>query len=95
MRLKQPALGPDSAEQTTLNLIAFLLDDPEQAERLVALTGVGPDDLQSRMLEPEFQAFIFDYALSDEAVIVKFAQSIGMRPEAVVALRARLPGADL
>ena len=92
MRLKQAPQSAHSAEETALNLIAFLLGDDDRTERLVALTGIGRDDLQSRMHEPEFQAFVFDYALQDDALIIEFSQSINQRPESVVAARRKLPG---
>ncbi len=92
MRLKQAPQSAYSAEETALNLIAFLLVDQDRTERLVALTGIGRDDLQSRMQEAEFQAFIFDYALQDDALIIEFAQSVNLHPESVVAARRKLPG---
>ena len=94
MRLKQAGQAVKSAEETVLELIAFILSDADQTERLVALTGIGRDDLQAGMSDPQFQAAIFDYALGDEALIVKFAESIGQRPETIVSARRKLPGAE-
>lgn len=77
-----------------MQLLTFLLQDEGRLERLVALTGITKGDLQSRMQEPQFLAFVMDYALQDQSLVMEFAGAANLPPEAVVAARRKLPGAE-
>src|SRR5258708_39915331 len=93
MRLETNFAQSLAAEEISLQLISFLLSDPERLERLVALTGIGQDDLEQRIAESEFQAFVMDYVLEDQSLVLEFAAAQGLRPEALLAARRKLAGA--
>ena len=87
-RLKQT----HDAETLPLDLITFLAQDEERFERFLALSGLGPDDFRARLAEPSFQAMILDQVLQDQSLVLEFTAAHGLKPEAVLAARRKLPG---
>ena len=70
---------------TTLAIAAlnFLAGEFERLERFLALTGLGPQSLRAAAREPSFLLGVLDHVASDEALLLTFAQEIGIEPEAV------------
>ncbi|MFO1185079.1 MAG: DUF3572 domain-containing protein [Bauldia sp.] len=72
--------------------LTFLASQPEAIGRFLALTGIGPADLRQAARQPEFLCGVLDYLLSDEALLVAFAQSLDLPPEAVASAARQPPG---
>jgi hypothetical protein len=70
----------DDAEALALQVLAFLLADPNQTSRFLSLTGLSPDDLRGVASSRELQAATFDYILSDEGLLLSFCQDAGIDP---------------
>jgi hypothetical protein len=91
MRLK---IKPSALEgNIPLRFIGFLAADEERLSHMVALTGLSEKDFADRAEDPEFQAFVLDYAMENETLLLEFATRENLRPEAIVKARSKLPGA--
>ena len=76
-----------------LKLIGFIASDETRCERFSALTGFTLQDLKNGARKPDFQGFVLEYALQDEALILEFASAENIDPQTLVAARHALPGA--
>jgi hypothetical protein len=92
MRLKSD-IQPSVGDEIPLRFIRFLAGDEERLLAMVSLTGLNEQDFITRASDPQFQAFVLDYALENESQLLEFAASEGLRPEAILGARRKLPGA--
>ena len=86
-------LGLPEAETIALRALFFLLDEPDRADRFVALTGFTPDEIRGRVQDPVLLGCVLDHLLADEATLVAFAESEAIDPTLPGRARALLPGA--
>lgn len=79
-----------SAETLALQALAWLAADTDRLSRLMAATGLSPDDLRSRASDPVFLRGLLEHLLGDEPSLLAFAADADRPPEdvlrAVVAL---------
>ena len=75
------------AETVALSALAATLSDPRRAERLLALTGIGPAELRKRAGDPDLLAAVLRFLENHEPDLVAVAEAIGVRPGALVAAR--------
>ena len=73
-----------------LGALAATLSDPRRAERLLALTGIGPDDLRERAGDPDLLAAVIRFLENHEPDLVEIAETIGVQPGDLVAAREAL-----
>jgi hypothetical protein len=86
-------MAVEQAEALALRALAFLAGDEERFHRFLLSTGATADDVQQRAAEPEFLSGVIDHLLTDEALLVAFAEDAALEPSSVAAARYRLPGA--
>ena len=77
-------------ETVALGALAATLADPRRAERLLALTGIGPEDLRERAGDPTLLAAVLRFLENHEPDLVDVAEAMGTRPAALVAAREAL-----
>ena len=77
-------------EALALSALGWCLSDQQRAERLLALTGLTPDDLRARLGEPSVLAAILGFLESHEPDLVACADSLGVSPAVLVEARRRL-----
>ncbi|MBY0561231.1 MAG: DUF3572 domain-containing protein [Hyphomicrobium sp.] len=80
LRSRSKPMTKDDAESLALQVLAFLLADPNQTSRFLSLTGLSPDDLRGVASSSELQAAMFEYILSDEGLLLSFCQEAGIDP---------------
>ncbi|GAA0656403.1 hypothetical protein FHT00_002435 [Sphingomonas insulae] len=80
---------PD-ADVVGLQALVWTIGDPDRASRLIAVTGLDPDDLRARAGEPAVLAAVIGYLESYEPDLVACASALNMSPEALVAAHAAL-----
>jgi hypothetical protein len=69
--------------------LTFLAADNARLERFLSVTGLGPHSLRSAAANPGFYVSVLDYLVSDEPLLLSFAQDNGFRPDQVaLALRS-------
>lgn len=73
-----------------LHALAACLSDEARAQRLLALSGLTPDDLRDRLGDPGLLASCLDFLMGHEPDLVAVAAQLETRPEALVAARAAL-----
>jgi hypothetical protein len=80
----------DRAEALALSALGWALSDTQRAERLLALTGLTPDDLRSRLDDPAVLAAILGFLEAHEPDLIACAEALEVKPAALVAARETL-----
>ncbi|MBA4049192.1 MAG: DUF3572 domain-containing protein [Sphingomonas sp.] len=80
----------DAAASLALRALAWTLGDAARAERLLALTGLTPEDLRARAGAPAVLAAVLGFLESHEPDLIACAEALATTPAALVAARAGL-----
>ena len=80
---------PDPME-VALRALAVSLGDDQRASRLLALTGLTPDDLRHRAAEPDVLVAVLRFLEDHEPDLLAVAEAIGLKPQELVAARSAL-----
>ncbi len=80
---------PD-ADVLGLQALVWTIGEPDRASRLIAVTGLDPDDLRARAGEPAVLAAVIGYLESYEPDLVACTSALNVSPEALVAAHAAL-----
>jgi hypothetical protein len=86
----RPTPNHGDPEIIALGALAATLADPRRAERLLALTGIGPDDLRERAGDADLLAAVLRFLENHEPDLVEVAEAIGVKPSDLVATREAL-----
>ena len=78
------------ASTRALEALGWIVADDSRAQRLLALTGLTPDDLRTRLDRPEVLAAILRFLEAHEPDLLACAAALGVRPDALVAARREL-----
>ncbi|GAA4030782.1 hypothetical protein GCM10022281_07770 [Sphingomonas rosea] len=73
-----------------LQALAVSLGDEARADRLLALTGLTPDDLRVRAGEPEVLVAVLRFLEDHEPDLLAVAEALGKSPQELVAARSAL-----
>lgn len=84
-----PKLGVD-AQTLALSALGWVLSDQDRAERLLALTGLTPEDLRERLADPAVLAAVLDFLCAHERDLVAAAEALQVPPQDLVSARERL-----
>jgi hypothetical protein len=76
--------------QVAISVLAFLAGRPEDLARFLALSGIGPQNLRDAARDPGFLTGVIDFLMSDEKLLVAFAEHAGIAPERLAAIAAKL-----
>jgi len=87
--MRPPTTNEDAAS-LALRALAWTLGDPTRADRLLALTGLTPDDLRGRAGDPTLLASVLGFLEAYEPDLMACADSIGVSPKNIVAAREAL-----
>ena len=82
----------DQAETLAIAALAFLAGDPDRLGTFLALSGLGPESLRAASREPHFLAGVLDHVVSDERLLLDFAEHHNVDPFDVTRARAALGG---
>ena len=86
--------GGNDAESLALQALVWILSDQDRAERLIAVTGLDPDDLRARAGEPAVLSAVLGFLENYEPDLIACAESLGVKPEALVRARAAIDPSD-
>ena len=75
---------------TALAALGWTLESPDRAQRLLALTGLGADDLRARAADPAVLGAVLGFLEAHEPDLVACAEATGATPAALVAAREAL-----
>ena len=90
--MKPPPYSPQKAETLALQAITFLAGDDERISRFMAVSGMDRDGLIQATADKTVLAGIMDYILSDDSLLIEFAEGAGISPEEAMLARSHLPG---
>jgi hypothetical protein len=82
--------NPHDPEALALAALVWTVSDGERAQRLLAVTGLAPDDLRSRLGDPAVLAAALGFLEAHEPDLVACADALGVRPSDLVEARRRL-----
>lgn len=85
----------EEAEIIGLNALGFLAVDGERLQRFMDLSGLDVAAIRAGATRPAFLGGILDHLLSDESLLLIFAEEQQLRPERIAQLRRKLPGASV
>jgi hypothetical protein len=80
----------DKAAAIALSALGWTLVDDARAQRLLALTGLSPDDLRSRVSEPTLLAATLRFLEAHEPDLVACAAALDVEPVALIEARRAL-----
>jgi Protein of unknown function (DUF3572) len=80
----------DDAQAIALSALAWTLGDDRRADRLLALTGLDAGDMRTRLTDPALLDAVLGFLESHEPDLVACAETLGIKPERLIAARARL-----
>ncbi|MBV9931673.1 MAG: DUF3572 family protein [Alphaproteobacteria bacterium] len=87
--LKDRTNRPDP-EALALSALGWVLADDGRAQRLLALTGLTPDDLRGRLAQASVQAAILGFLEAHEPDLVACAEALDVAPSQLVDARREL-----
>jgi Protein of unknown function (DUF3572) len=91
--MKKPAgIAREYAETLAIAALSFLAEEPERLGVFLSLTGIGPEAVREAAREPDFLAGVLDHVLSDETLLLAFADGAGLNPADVARARQALGG---
>jgi hypothetical protein len=77
-------------EALALNALAWTLEEPARASRLLGVTGLDAEGLRARLGEPALLAAALAFLEAHEPDLVACAAALGVDPRALVDARAAL-----
>jgi len=75
-----------------LAALAATLGDERRARRFLDLTGIGTDELRSRLGEPALLAALLRFLEAHEPDLLSVSEQLGLKPEVLVQARRDLEG---
>jgi hypothetical protein len=84
------AMNADAAVPLALQALVWTLGDGTRAERLLALTGLSPDDLRARAGDASVLAALLGFLEAHEPDLIACADALGVKPETLVTARREL-----
>ena len=79
-------------EAMALSALGWALAEPARAARMLALTGLTPDDLRDRLGDPSLLAAVLLFLEAHEPDLVACAEALGISPARLVEARRSLEG---
>ena len=82
----------EAAAALAVAALGFIAGDGERLGRFLAITGIGPESIRAAAREPDFLLGVLDYLVSDEPLLIAFAEENDFEPEHVARAREVLAG---
>lgn len=82
------------AETEALTMLSWLAGNEDVFNAFLSSTGATVADVTSKAAQPTFLASVVDYLMTEDALVIAWAEFTGRRPETILQIRAGLPGGD-
>ena len=80
MPLNRQKFTPSDAECVAIQALGFLSENPESLRLFLDLSGLSVTDFRARLSEPAFLVGVLDFILSDESLLLRFAETATLDP---------------
>lgn len=84
----------ESDETLALQALGWILTDEPRRERLLAMTGLSPDNLRTSLDEPGTLGAILQFLAAHEADLMMCADAMGVSPEDLGGAARRMTGVE-
>jgi hypothetical protein len=91
MKAPSPA-ARQSAEILAIQALAFIAEEPERLSPFLELSGLDPAQIRTAAGEPGFLRGVLEHMLSDENLLVAFADSADIDPADIARAHVALGG---
>jgi hypothetical protein len=88
--LKRDRMSAADAEALAIEALGFLAGDPERLGAFLSETGLGPADMRAVAGEPGFLAAVIEHIMSDDGLVLAFAEHARIRPTLIAVARHHL-----
>ena len=85
-----PIRIPNDPIALALAALAATLSDERRAQRFLDLTGIGTDELRSRLDDPALLAALLRFLEAHEPDLISVAEELGCKPEDLLEARREL-----
>ena len=89
-RSSPKSTGAADPEALALAALGWVLGAEDRAQRLLALTGLTPDDLRSGLGDPAVLGAVLDFLCAHEPDLIAAADALGVTPKELAGARERL-----
>jgi hypothetical protein len=85
-------LSPNDNDPVALALaaLAATISDERRAQRFIAMTGIGTDELRRRAAEPALLSALVRFLEAHEPDLLSVAEALGVKPAILVEARRQL-----
>jgi hypothetical protein len=80
----------ETAESLAVQALGFIAEEPDRLAAFLAATGLSPDRIRESANQPHFLLGVLEHMLSDESLLVAFADSAGIYPADIAKARSAL-----
>jgi Protein of unknown function (DUF3572) len=80
----------NAADTLALNALVWVLQEPDRADRFLALTGLNGDDIRGRITDPALLDAVLAFLEAHEPDLVACARALEVQPSILVSARSGL-----
>ena len=92
MGSNRSSLALQAAEKQAILALGFIAEEPKRLASFLTATGLHADAIRQAAQQPGFLGGVLEHILSDERLVIAFAQSAGIDPAEVARAAAALGG---
>ena len=85
----------DKAKSYAITALQWLAKDNQNLEAFLMYSGADADDLRNGSKNPEFLAFVLDFFMTSDDLILNFSEDLKISPEKIRIACSILSGGDL
>ena len=78
-----------------IDALLWLADNEQSLEVFLSASGANAEDLRVRAKDPEFLAFVLDFFMTSDELIISLSEKINISPEQLDMARSALSGGNL
>jgi len=82
----------EAAKTLAIQALAFIAEDEHHLAAFLSATGLTSQGIRQAASQPDFLAGVLDHMLSDERLLMAFADRAGINPAALAKARGALGG---
>lgn len=87
-------MTPERAQTIALQALAWLVGNDELCPVFLGASGLSSDELRQRAAESDLQASVLEFITMDDAWVIAFCDTAGLKYDQPLQARYALPGAE-